>query len=340
MALNKRRLERSKNRSRGGGGGNFHRLRDGRNLVRIFSFPHEVAEEDFTKGIYKKGEVEVGDTFDEVEREVASHFLDDGSLNCIGSGCEHCAEAKKLSGSKSKSDQKLGRQLSARRRFYVNLVDIEESDAGVQLSALPQSVFNAVLNYIMDPDFGEEILGPEGRDFIIDRDSKESPDKMYAVRLRDEKKCEELSADLQDDVTDLFTCKALEPGWSSNSDLNEAEEKDDETKKEQTRRSSRARDKDDDEPKKSGKRSSKKKDNDFEDDDTSGDKAPWDEGKEDAPAFKEKDKVTFEDAGETLTGKIVEFDDSGDVAAVEVGNEIYDIPVVELTAAKKSSRRR
>jgi len=331
MALNKKRLERSKNRSKGGGGGSFHRLQDGRNLVRIFSFPHEVTEDDFAKGIYKSSDVDVGDQFDEIEREVASHFTDEGSLNCIGSGCEHCEEAKKLSGSKSKSDQKLGRQLSARRRFYVNLVDVDDVASGVQLSALPSSVFNAVLNYVMDPDFGEEILGADGRDFIIDRDSKESPDKMYSVRLRDEKKCEDLDAGLQDDVTDLFTCKALEPGWSSNSDLNTAAEETDDSKVEKTRKQKKAKD--------AAKDEKEKKDHDFKDDDEdSGDKAPWEKG-DDAPEFKEGDKVTFEDDGETLTGVIQEVDEKSKVAEIKVKKDLYDIPLEELTAAKSSRKR-
>lgn len=50
-----------------------------------------------------------------------------------------------------------------------------------------------------------------------------------------------------------------------------------------------------------------------------------------APAFKAGQKVTFEDDGEELTGKIVELND--EVATVKVGKDHYEIELSDLTAA-------
>lgn len=220
MALNSKRLDRSK-QSTARGGGQFLKLQEGKNYLRLFSFSHEVDESDFKKGLYKPNDgIEVGETFDELEREVYVHFGEDGVENCIRKGCEKCSQAKELLDSASKSDQKLGKEIKASKRFYVNCVDMNNPDVGMQLCPLPTSVFADVLTYVTDPEFGESVLGIKGRDFVITKDSvagKTDPGKYYAVILRDREKSKVLGKDLISSVTDLFVLSNLEPGWSAGS---------------------------------------------------------------------------------------------------------------------------
>jgi len=338
MALNKSRLNRSR-RSTSRGSGGFLKLGDGKNILRIFSFEHTVRKKDFKKGFYRESDgIKVGDTFDEVDREVSRHFTDDGVINCIGSGCQYCEEADDLMASNKKRDQKAGKQLSASRSFYVNAVDIDNPDGGVQMCGLPQTVYSEVLSYLEDPEFGEDILGVDGRDFIIERDSKQLPQNMYSVKLRDEKRCEKLEGEFE--VTNLFDCAALEPGWSSEESINQYETQvpeDEEDDKKDSRKSSNGKD---------------KEENDFKDEDekdsksnrrrnTSG-KPPWEkDDTEDAVFLEVGDIVSFDDEGETFDGYIEEIND--DTAAVQTGKkstDIFDIPLDELTLVEKAKKQK
>jgi len=57
-------------------GGKFNRLKDGKNVLRIFAFPHKVTQDDYKRGIYKKGSPyapKVGETVSEIDRRRVSH---------------------------------------------------------------------------------------------------------------------------------------------------------------------------------------------------------------------------------------------------------------------------
>lgn len=216
MGLNTTRLGRSKQLA-SSGGGNFFKMKNGKNTLRFFSFNHEVEQADFDRGIYKKSDgIKVGEEFDEVERVCYLHFTEDGVENCIRVNCPICEKSDEYLESKDKADQKLGRDMRAAKRFYVNMVNIDDVEKGMQIVPLPGSVFNTLLEYLMDSEYGDSILGVKGRDFIIARDTAQTPDKMYTVKLRDRERCEELDEDLQANVSDLFKMKNLDAGWSSN----------------------------------------------------------------------------------------------------------------------------
>lgn len=320
MGLNTRRLDRTKQESANtGGGGGFLRLHDGRNILRLFTFNHVVDKTDFTRGIYKKGEVKVGDDYDEIERSVPRHFTEDGVVNCFISNCEYCRKAQELLNSDDEDDKKLGKKLKATIAYYVNVVDVENEDAGVQICSFPPSVFNEILTYILDPEYGEDIMGCEGRDFIIDRDSKQTPSKMYKVKLRDEKRCEGLEESLQDGVQDLFQNKAFEAGWSAGGDSEDEEVP----------------------PKKrKPKKSEPEEDNEFEDEEETTDETedvlPW----EDLPKWCAKGSpVKFEDDdGNVLQGELVEIDQDGDLFDVDVDGDIWSLKFKELSPVAKKKK--
>lgn len=352
--LNKKRISRARKSTNMNNTG-FKKLVDGRNVVRVFAFEHTVTKEDFKKGIYRESDgIKVGEAYDEIDREVYRHFTENGVINCPGGNCKWCDESKDLLSSKNKRDQKAGKQLRANRSFYVNLVDMEEIEKGVQICGLPQTVYSEVLAYIEDPEFGESILGIDGRDIIIERDSKESPQNMYTVKLRDEKRSEKLEGDFN--VVDLFEMSALEPGWSSDEDLNmydKGSPDDDETTTEEKSKSEeRVIPK-----KKTMSEKEEKEKNPFKDEDAESpksrkrtssddDKLPWEKNDEIGLG----DIVSFTDDGEDYDGRVIEIDDKN--AAVQTGendSDIFDIPVDELklvqknkpeTTKKGSARRR
>jgi hypothetical protein len=345
MALNKKRIARSQQSTKGGSG-DFLKLRDGKNTWRILTFPHVVSKADFTRGIYKvKDDVNVGDEFDEIEREVPRHFTEEGVVNCIGANCPWCAEAAELLASSKESDKKAGKQLNASHAFYMNVVDMEDIEKGVQIGQMPPSVFNAILNYVSDPEYGDSVLGCKGRDFIIERDSNESPAKMYKVRIRDKDRCEDIDETLQDQVRDMFKMNALEPGWSSVESLNKAEKVDGgETSKEKVNRRREEAPADDEKDLKDRKPAAGKAP---ADDDGA---PPWEKGKKGAeeaprsskrraapeedekPKINVEDIVVFTDAGQKLHGEVKEINDG--IAVIKAGKFLYDIPLTECKLDK------
>ena len=341
MALNKKRLNRTKESTKGGGG--FYRFQEGRNIVRFFSFSHKVVQLDFDKGIYKQSDgIKVGETYDEIEMEVLKHYIEEGIVNCPKGDCKWCEDAEKLLSSKSKADKKAGKDIKASKSFCVNTVDIQSDSKAMQLGSLPSSVYDTVLSYICDPEYGESVLGSEGRDFIVDRDTNQIPAKMYVTKIRDKDKCEVLGNDYE--LQDLFYINALEPGYSSVDELNTFENEETEEEKKQRLKEEKAAAKKATKtktPKASSKTKTEETEgNPFKDTDTSGGKLPW----EGNTKFELKDIVSFEEKGETFKGYIVEIGD--DIIGVQTGkkdSDIFDIPPNELTfmeKAKKTGGRR
>jgi hypothetical protein len=321
MSLNKRRIERSK-RSTNVSGGSFARLVDGRNIIRVFPFHHKITEGDFKAGFYKESDgFKVGDEFDEIERSAAVHFTEDGIVNCMVHDCEFCADSKKYLASADKRDQKIGRDMRANKRYHVNAVNMENNE-GMQIFALPQSVFSEIISYIDDPEYGESVLGSKGRDFIIDRDVSQDPQNVYAVKLRDANKCIELKREIMEGIVDLFELSVLDPGWKSD--------------KQQSGKSAPA------EKEKSVDKVKSPDQNPYKDEESPKERRkdspavnpdnpplPWDEKKIEVGST-----VSFKEDGKTHTGKVTKKD--GDKLEIETEDSFWDFTTqeVELVESK------
>lgn len=218
MALNFKRLERSRVNS-SGGGNKWGKLHEGTNVLRIFPFKHTVCAEDFDLGIYKESDcVTIGEEYEEVDREVMKHFLDDGQVNCIGTGCPHCKDSNDLLSSSSKGDKRAGKDLESKRQYSVNAINMEVTEDFPRIYTLPQSVYNDILEYIDDPENGEDVLGCNGRDFIIEK-NKNAPKivDIYKLKIRDSKHCNGVVINAP--TYDLFQEPSLNPGYSSKEEL-------------------------------------------------------------------------------------------------------------------------
>ena len=90
--------------------------------------------------------------------------------------------------------------------------DKETEDEELRIASLTKTVYDDVLGYITDDDYGAEILGPEGRDFIIEYDPDAQGSDMYSTKLRDQKKSDDLS-ELKLEPRDLYDMDILKPGF-------------------------------------------------------------------------------------------------------------------------------
>lgn len=372
MALNMRRQERSGKGASGEGSSNFLQLENLKKYnFRFFSFTHNVQQEDFDRGLYRKGEAKIGQDDEVLDRCVWVHFTEGGVSNCAGRECDICDEAKSLKNSKNKTDQKAGKDISARARYYLNVVDMDNIEAGMQIVSLPSSAFKVVNDHILDPEYGEACLGCEGRDFIIKKDTNQEPTRMYSVKIRDAKNCVALDEELQESVTDLFKHDMLEAGWSSgggnsskpSSKSSKKDEDDDEDEKPSAASKSKAKpsnskakdDDDEDEtevpPKKgtSTKKKTEDEDEDLKDDDDDKDEKTSAASKSKAKPSKSAvelpqfvfvgAKVSFKNGSKTFEGVVTRDTLKDGKVEVETDDSFWDIEPDKLSPVKSKERR-
>lgn len=238
MNMNMNRMADVNTRTTSGGLGDLAKLVDGKNVLRIFSFAHKVTKADIDAGLYDKTHAKVGQSFDEVFHETMEHLGEgEAPLTCSGPAtCPRCAQIVALSGT---MDAKSLKRMQAKARFYVNAINTDRPGAGMHTYAFPSTVAGTIAGYIRNEDYTpEELLGCNGRDFVITRDSKASPSMMYNVQLRDAKKSEALPASLQGNVVDLFlngsSAGAEKPSATTPTQVVEDEDEGDELVDEQT----------------------------------------------------------------------------------------------------------
>lgn len=208
MARYRRRRQEAKSR-----GGAFWRPQDKkRNAIRLFAFKHEVAEADFKLGRYnpKLDRVEAGQEVEELDCPIMVHFVGSGPpVLCgkmvVGAQCDLCEEAADI------ADEQEGRRRKARHQYVIQIVPTDQGvEQKVQQWSAPSSAYTAMLGYVTDEEYAG-LFGCKGRDFIVDFDSDRDPSEMYAIRLRDKDKCEELPATLQKQVKDLMAMPEFMP---------------------------------------------------------------------------------------------------------------------------------
>jgi hypothetical protein len=185
--------------------GKYGRLKDGKTILRLFTFEHLVSQQDYDAGVYRDGSPfapEIGSSVREIDLRLVTHYIDGKVIPCEGPGCPHCAESAKA------KDPAAKKSLSARQQFQVNAIDMEMLDDGMKIWTLPTSVYKEILSVINSGEIdAESMFGSKGRDFIIKKDKNQPPSSMYKVMLRDASKCTPISANYEDSVTDLIVEK-------------------------------------------------------------------------------------------------------------------------------------
>jgi len=222
MALNLARYKaKHKEASETGTGGRSLRLKNGKNYLRIFKFQHKVVDRDFAMKLYNRGAEgapAVGDVVEEISRPYFAHFMKGTApQNCYlkTANCDHCQEANELKRSGDEMDKRSGRQLGRSERNAMNVVDMNNLEAGIQrFDASRQPWAGILAQYISKAEDGaqdDDIFGCNGRDFVIDYDKNADVSKIYTVTIRDKERCEKLDPKFEDKVVDLFRNHELDP---------------------------------------------------------------------------------------------------------------------------------
>ncbi len=204
MALNinkirEKQLETSKS------SGNFFKCTSGKNLIRIFKFEHEVTKDDVARGYFKKEEI--GKDVEELDRPITLHYnYSTESKKPVVSNRKIMEEYRALAKSSDEAELKRAEEIKPSKKYFLNVVDVDAVDEGIKIFGAPKGVYNAILEILIDPEYGGEnkLFGCEGLDFGIVYNPKAAPSEMYKVIPRAGGNSEELSEDLLKNVVDLY----------------------------------------------------------------------------------------------------------------------------------------
>ena len=196
MALNAERIRRQQAEIKQGGG-NYWKPKEGRNVIRVLKFSHTVTKEDVKAGYFSRDEL--GKSVEELCRPVTRQF--GIAKGPVISTPETLARFEKL----NRTEPEAAKKIAPRQAYFMNIVDIDGKSMKVLPFGAAASIYDKIVGYYIDPDFGEEIFGAEGRDFVITYDPKESPQKMYKVILRDESKCTALPSSIEKEAIDFYS---------------------------------------------------------------------------------------------------------------------------------------
>lgn len=83
--------------------------------------------------------------------------------------CPACQYVDELRRSENAADIELARRLSAKRRFLMCIVDLDDTEAGVQIFSCGAEVLKQILAYFADPDWGDITDPDKGYDIIIEK---------------------------------------------------------------------------------------------------------------------------------------------------------------------------
>jgi hypothetical protein len=98
--------------------------------------------------------------------------------------CYICEAYARLQQSQDPRDQSAASEIRANTRVYLNIVDLDNVDKGVQVYTCGIKILQDLLAYFADPDWGD-ITHPEtGYDIVIEREGSTRENTKYQVRAR------------------------------------------------------------------------------------------------------------------------------------------------------------
>lgn len=211
MGLNLEREREKQAKLKSRGDSKYWKPQDGPNVIRVLSFTHKVTKQDVEAKLYDKSEA--GKTAGEWCYPFTVHYgLNPENRKApVLSSPEIMALWKKLKDSKDEQDQKKAEIIRPSKKYAMNIIDLNATDKGVQIYLAAKSVREYIGDLVIDPDFGEAVLGAKGRDFKIKYDSKAPSIKdYYKIQIQDKDKCRAMNSKVIDKAFDLFDPKVNE----------------------------------------------------------------------------------------------------------------------------------
>ena len=176
------------------------------NVIRVFMFEHKVTKEDVTLKLYNKDEI--GTTQKELSRMGMFHYnLNSNPKIPTHTNPEIQKVYQEVSKRKDPKSKALADKIKPNKKYFLNVVDLNDIDGGMKIFPASKTVYDAILKYLTDEDYGEECFGCNGRNFKIEYDDKAKGSDMYSVLIGNEKNSKPLPSDLEKQVSDLYDPK-------------------------------------------------------------------------------------------------------------------------------------
>jgi hypothetical protein len=225
--------DRDEDEAERGAGVRFFTVPVGRTYVRILP-PHEEAN---GRTIVKGG----------------VHWIGGRSISCpaafrVADECWLCNRAQELYDSGNEDDRKEAAALAMRVRFHANIVTPNDLDTGIQVWEFGRQVYDQIMRYIADPDYGDISDPEDGYDLIVEREGSGRKTR-YNIRAR--KSPSALAPDVialieedPDSLKDLrnlrpfLTDEEMQAGYEGESDEIDEEDEEDERRPAAKRRTS------------------------------------------------------------------------------------------------------
>ena len=128
--------------------------------------------------------------------------------------------AEKLKGSGNRDDWKLGRKLDAKMRTFVPVIERGKEREGVKFWGFGKTVYQELLSFIADPDYGDIADSVTGRDIVVDFKTAEETGRSYPTTtlrvkpnqtpLTEDKDLLESLLTNQTDISELYTEKTYD----------------------------------------------------------------------------------------------------------------------------------
>lgn len=205
MPLNNEREKARQAGLKSGGSSKGWKPEDGSNTIRVLKFKHKVTKDDVAAGLY--GKQDAGSTQEEwcFPFTVQYGLVAENRKIPVQATEESIALWKTYNKSNDPADQATAQQIRPVTKYAMNIVDINHPENGVQLYMAVKTVREFIGKYVIDPDFGEAILGVKGRDFKIEFNSKsKDPKGYYSLILMDKEKSRAMNSKVEASVQDLF----------------------------------------------------------------------------------------------------------------------------------------
>lgn len=101
-----------------------------------------------------------------------------------GVPCFLCEQVEALLESEDPKDQEIGAELRAGNRAYLNILDMNDLDSGVQVMSCGIKMLSEILAYFADPDWGDLTDPEEGYNVTIEREGTGKNKTRYTVRAK------------------------------------------------------------------------------------------------------------------------------------------------------------
>lgn len=98
-----------------------------------------------------------------------------------GERCAICERRAKYGESSSLKKQKMSEKLAPSLSFHVNMVDLKDPEAGVQTARLTEKTIGDLLEYFMDPEWGDFTSPKKGHSLILVREG-EGMQTKYSIK--------------------------------------------------------------------------------------------------------------------------------------------------------------